>query len=83
MIYTSPSFGNEYLTDERFTQYPLWIANYNVSEPSVPSAWGNKGWDFWQYSQKGNVEGIEGDVDLDTFNGTLEQLQQFISSQNI
>jgi len=38
-------------------------------------------WTFWQYSESGTVNGINAAVDLDWFNGTVEELYQFAGSQ--
>jgi GH25 family lysozyme M1 (1,4-beta-N-acetylmuramidase) len=46
--------------------HPLWIANWNVSSPSIPAGnWARKKWSIWQYSSSGKVPGIAGRVDLD------------------
>jgi lysozyme len=60
-----------------FTNYPLWVANWGVSCPRMPSSWTQ--WKFWQSSDKGSVPGISEKVDLDTFNGTMADLQAFIA----
>ena len=52
---------------------PLWIANYGVSSPLVPTAWST--WSFWQYSDTGSVPGVSGAVDKNYFNGTLTSLR--------
>ncbi|WP_268795804.1 GH25 family lysozyme, partial [Pseudomonas amygdali] len=48
------------------SEYPLWIANWDVSEPKVPASWevAGKSWSIWQHSNKGRIAGIEVDVDL-------------------
>jgi len=53
---------------------PLWLAAY-VSDPNpyVPPAWST--WSFWQYSDTGRVPGINGNVDLDRWNGSLQNLR--------
>ena len=51
---------------------PLWIAAWNTSSPPVPNAWST--WSFWQYSSTGHVAGVNGNCDLDRFNGTTDQL---------
>lgn len=69
MIYTNNAFWTECMTGSTaFSGYPLWIANYGVTSPNLPSAWSN--WSFWQYSQTTSVPGITGNVDGDYFNGT-------------
>ncbi|OMH29193.1 hypothetical protein BGP75_20270 [Motiliproteus sp. MSK22-1] len=65
IIYTGLDFANEYITE--FGDYPLWLAEYEVDQPTVPKGWSD--WTFWQWSQTGTVEGITGNVDADRFNG--------------
>lgn len=62
-----------------FARYPLWYARYtsnpaaNRPQPAhLPGAWAN--WSVWQYSSTGRVPGIQGDVDLNWFNGTRANL---------
>lgn len=75
LIYTNCAFWNANLTAE-FGRYPLWIARYSSTPPTIPNAWTN--WTFWQYSQSGAVAGVTGAVDLDRFAGSNEDLQQLI-----
>lgn len=71
IVYTAPGFWKT-LGTAAFGRYPLWVAEYGVSAPLLPSGWTH--WTFWQHSQSGTVPGVSGAVDLDTFAGTLEQL---------
>jgi len=48
-------------------------------EPSLPRGWFK--WTIWQYSEKGVVNGINADVDLNLFNGTLEELYKFAGAK--
>jgi lysozyme len=77
MIYVSPSFANEYL-QSKFGAYPLWVAEYGVSQPKTTNGWST--WAFWQHSQSGTMSGVSGPVDLDTFNGSQAGLQAFAHS---
>ncbi|MEO8874886.1 MAG: GH25 family lysozyme, partial [Polyangiaceae bacterium] len=52
-----------------FGEYPLWIAAYGSSCPSVPAGWNN--WVVWQYSDG------SGKLDHDVFNGSEAQLEAF------
>lgn len=52
----------------------FWRAQYGSSAPSVPPTWST--WTMWQYTQTGSVPGISGNVDRDTFNGSLEGLEK-------
>ncbi len=71
IIYTSPGFWNAHF-DDSFGAYPLWVAEYGVSQPKAVTGWDT--WTFWQYSQNGSVEGITGAVDMDHFNGGAAKL---------
>jgi GH25 family lysozyme M1 (1,4-beta-N-acetylmuramidase)/LysM repeat protein len=64
--------------------YPLWLAQYpnnwvEGSQPYLPRGWFK--WTFWQYSEKGRVNGINARVDLVVFNGLLEDLYRFAGAQ--
>ena len=46
--------------------YPLWLAQWNVETPNLTGTpWTE--WTGWQYTNEGQVEGIEGYVDRDRF----------------
>ncbi|AXG68378.1 lysozyme M1 [Kordia sp. SMS9] len=80
IIYTNKSTGDSYLNDARFAKYPLWVSNpTTASAPKMPSTWAD--WTFWQYSFDGNINGIP--VDEDYFNGSLNDLKQFIRQSAI
>lgn len=74
VIYTS-NFFMEYFMPlyPFFADYPLWLADYTPQVVKVPAPW--KKFHFIQYSEKGKVDGIQGDVDLNNFDGTPEELQ--------
>ncbi len=79
IVYTNSNYANNYL-DSSVTQWPLWIANYGVSEPNT-GVWNS--WYFWQYDDKGSVSGISGDVDLDHYNGDVQSLyDNFVIHEN-
>jgi LysM repeat protein len=64
--------------------HALWLAQYPDQyapgmEPFLPRGWFQ--WTFWQYSEKGRVNGINANVDLNLFNGTLEELYRFADAQ--
>jgi hypothetical protein len=80
MLYTYPSFIGNF---SGLTDYPLWIARYSNQVPADASGW--KRWDFWQYSDGAvggtlpnggrKVPGIVGNVDLNEFDGSIDQLR--------
>lgn len=47
------------------TAYPLWVAEYGVSQP--PNAVNWETWAGWQYTDRGRVAGIQGNVDRSHF----------------
>lgn len=51
---------------------PLFIANYGSDAYPLPHGWG--AWTFWQYTSRGSVAGISGNVDRDVFNGSYDRL---------
>ncbi|MDO4164749.1 MAG: glycoside hydrolase family 25 protein [Bacteroides sp.] len=69
ILYTSYKFKERYLSDSIFNTYPYWIAHYYVDSVRYEGKW-----HFWQHTDVGRVSGIKEEVDLDVFNGTLEEL---------
>ncbi len=58
ILYSNKDDYDKYLK-EKFDNYPLWICTFTEPEP-------NLNWDIWQYSHRGKIDGIKGDVDLNT-----------------
>lgn len=78
ILYTGNAFASNF--NAALGVYDLWVARY--SETRVPDnrpAWSK--WTFWQYSDSGRVPGITGNVDLNEFSGTAEQLRAYISGK--
>lgn len=73
IIYTSQSMW-ERMTEnsELFSDYPLWVANFNTECPLTPDAWTT--WTFHQHSSTGGIEGYADDIDKNTYAGSLEEL---------
>ncbi|WP_343019828.1 glycoside hydrolase family 25 protein, partial [Bacteroides uniformis] len=69
ILYTSYKFKKRYLSDSIFNAYPYWIAHYYVDSVRYEGKW-----HFWQHTDVGTVPGIEEEVDLNVFNGTMEEL---------
>lgn len=59
IIYTFQNFYNKYMSGE-FNDYRLMIAKYNEDEPELDDG---HGFCIWQYTSKGEIDGIEGYVD--------------------
>lgn len=71
ILYTSYKFKTRYLDDSIFNAYPYWIAHYYVDSVRYQGKW-----HFWQHTDVGSVLGIKEDVDLNVFNGSLEELKK-------
>ena len=69
IIYTGYKFRTSYLNDSIFQDYPYWIAHYYVDRLRYKGPWA-----FWQHTDRGEVDGIRGDVDVNIFNGNLQEL---------
>lgn len=81
IIYTYIGFASNF--DASFSSYDVWMARYSTSPPADTLAW--KRWTFLQYSDGTvgderpgggrKVAGIDGPVDLNEYDGTLEELE--------
>lgn len=69
MIYTNKD-GYEKFVKGNFDDYPLWICSF--TPPSYVE------WTIWQYSHSGNVDGVDGNVDLNIFYGNGLQWKQWL-----
>lgn len=61
MIYGNMTWLYQNYDFERISKYPIWLASYTTSCPMEDK------FDIWQYSNKGQVNGIEGDVDMNIY----------------
>ena len=69
IIYTGERYYDDFLKEE-FSDYLFWIANYNFYREEIDSDWL-----FWQFTEKASIPGIKGNVDVNIYNGDLQQLQ--------
>ena len=69
IIYTGEKYYDDFLKEE-FSDYLFWIANYNFYREEIQDDWL-----FWQFTERAAVPGIEGNVDVNIYNGDLQQLQ--------
>ncbi|MFC0905917.1 glycoside hydrolase family 25 protein [Clostridium sp. MT-14] len=60
VIYCNPSYIKEHL-NSKITKYPLWVAHYGVNSPGF-TLWSK--YAIWQYTDKGQISGVSGCVDL-------------------
>ena len=57
MIYCNLNWYKNYLYSDELKQYDLWLAHWDVAEPGVECG-------IWQKTDKGIIDGISGNVDL-------------------
>lgn len=68
IIYTGEKYYADFLKED-FPEYTFWVANYNFFVENIKDDWL-----FWQFTEKGSVEGISYKVDLNIYNGTPKML---------
>ncbi len=74
IIYSGLSFLQENLEPNFTEPHRLWVADYQKGHVFKK----NHYLVFAQYSQEGDEKGIKGAVDMDWFEGTLEELKQLL-----
>lgn len=72
VIYTRESIRNKYLNDSRFKQYQFWIARYSKNGPD------NFDWQIWQKTERGQVKGHKGNVDINLFRGNYDSFVKYL-----
>lgn len=73
IIYTSGFFFRDEVGSPSWAEdYMLWVAHYTTGCALTPQPWDM--WTFHQFTDNGPVDGINGGVDTNRFNGTLADL---------
>lgn len=83
-VYTGLSFYNLYIKPYGGVKYPIWIARYGINNGKMnlkyqPQIEGMIG---WQYTSKGSVSGIKGNVDMNVWYKELSALNQDAGTNN-
>lgn len=65
VVVYSNTYDATYIFEGEVTEYPLWVAQYDVSEPQDNGNWTS--WVGWQYADDGEVNGINARVDMNRF----------------
>ena len=73
IIYTTNEFYKNYLINQ-FPDNPIWIRDI-ISSPDLPDG---RNWTFWQYTNRGRLEGIHTAVDLNAYNGSKEDFEKLM-----
>lgn len=64
IIYTGRNFYAKYFNSPKWKNFKFWIAAYTSIQPVLTE---DRDYMMWQYSDKGRVRGIRGDVDMNRF----------------
>lgn len=73
IIYVTKDFYERLLINQ-FMDYPIWIRDI-YGRPKLED---NRDWLFWQFSNRGRLNGIEGYIDLNVFKGDKEDFKKLI-----
>ena len=78
ILYVNQMFVNNYLMKENDLKrdYRIWIARYSEYKPDLHLT-------YWQLCPDGRVAGIQGDVDINVFNGYRSQFEEFLEEETI
>jgi len=73
ILYSTPTFYTEYMEGEMLDHF-LWARSI-FGQPNMSD---DRDWQFWQYTNKGEVAGINGPVDLNVFRGDRNDLEHIL-----
>ncbi|MGL4306510.1 MAG: glycoside hydrolase family 25 protein [Mycobacteriaceae bacterium] len=81
IIYTYPAFWRTAMANTNaFSNYPLWIADYNGKDQPGPLPGGWDSWAFWQYTSKAHIPGIPTATDMNVYSGSQGSLASYSRS---
>ena len=76
-LYSMKSGLTDFLTTEMKNKYTVWVAQINCKQTSYAGPY-----DMWQYSWKGRINGIPGDVDMSyCYNDNLGKTNDIVTPQ--
>ncbi len=70
IIYTNRDGYNRFIRF-RFDGIPVWISSFSPRPLDAE-------WKLWQHSHKGKIKGIDGDTDIDTYNGDRQSWKEWL-----
>ena len=78
ILYVNQMFVNNYLSQQTDLKrnYRIWIARYSEYKPDLKLT-------YWQLCPDGRVAGIQGDVDINVFNGYQRQFEDYLAEETI
>jgi lysozyme len=75
VIYSNINFIEDYLMDD-FKDYNFWVSHYELDHLDIDAD--SLKWIFWQHSNKSDLLGINGNTDVDVFNGNHQQFDSLL-----
>ena len=69
IIYTNQKLYREYFKHSKFKSYRFWISRLKSTPPRMDE------WHFWQFTYEAVIDGTNEYVDMNVFNGSLEELK--------
>jgi GH25 family lysozyme M1 (1,4-beta-N-acetylmuramidase) len=76
MLYHNMEMATLKMDMTQLEDYEKWFAYYN-KELYYPYAYS-----VWQYTDKGKVDGISGDVDMNIFKGSYDEFVEYLYKDN-
>lgn len=65
VIYTNRAYYKAFIKRDFGGKYPIWFAHYQPNTFSLDE----DEWEFWQFTDRAYIQGIEGGVDLNVYKG--------------
>jgi lysozyme len=79
VIYTDINFHEDVLEGTtEFNDYPFWVRSV-ADKPR--ERYGDRQWEFWQFTATGRVPGVPVDVDRNAFYGTEKQFRDWVEGR--
>lgn len=75
ILYLTSEFQSAYV-DSTYSRYPFWLRD--IFRQPVDG----KSWQFWQFANRGRLNGIDNFIDLNVFNGSSREFEAFRCTKN-
>lgn len=75
LIYCSDKTREQILNTPEFEDYHFWIARYDTTPPKS-----SDDWLFWQFTEKGRINGYKGKIDVSVWKGKKDELEKWRQS---
>jgi GH25 family lysozyme M1 (1,4-beta-N-acetylmuramidase) len=77
LIYTAAGWWNaNTIAQIDWARFPLWVAHWGAASPTLPRGW--REWKIWQFAGDVRGTGIAEAIDKNYFNGSYEELLEWI-----